>query len=219
MAQSAIFKLVLQQIEVRQSDKPFIIGINGIDTSGKTVFARRLTDFLAASGLKTQLIHLDDFHNPKAVRYSGTNPADSYYQNSFNFALLATSLLIPAKEGQSIRTNLTLLDLETDNFTLQRDYAIDNDTIVVVEGVFLFRPELRNYFDYKIYLEVSFEEVMRRVRERDLPLFGDSIFQKYADKYMPAQRKYIEEHRPAEQAQLVIDNTKYDCPIIITNTH
>ncbi len=67
-----IFEKITEEIKLRkQPDRPFVIGISGIDCSGKTIFAAALEKYLRKEGYKTQLIRLDDFTNPRAIRYVG----------------------------------------------------------------------------------------------------------------------------------------------------
>jgi len=77
---------------------------------------------------------------------------------------------------------------------------------VSVEGVFLFRPELRSYFDYRTFLDIPFDEVLRRARLRDVPLHGESILKRYREKYIPAQRRYLAFWPPGQTADLIVDN-------------
>jgi phosphoglycolate phosphatase len=197
-------------IEKKRKDKPFIIGVNGIDCSGKTVFARGLDSFLKNRRLPTQFIGMDDFHKPREVRYAGKDQAENYFNNSFNINLLAGKLLKPAKQSGRVSAKLTLLDVETDKANVERQYTVTPDTVIIVEGVFLFRKELAPYLDYKIYLDIPFEESKRRAIIRD----PAATILKYDTKYLPAQQKYIQEYSPASMADMVIDNTDWHRPFI-----
>jgi phosphoglycolate phosphatase len=84
-----IFNVMLKEVKNRKGrDRAFILGITGIDASGKTRFAEGLAKFINSKGYETQIIRLDDFHNPKEIRYAGGNQADNYYQKSFNIATI-----------------------------------------------------------------------------------------------------------------------------------
>ena len=52
----------------------------------------------------------------------------------------------------------------------------------------LFRPPLDKLFDYKIFLDISFQEVLRRAAKRDVPKYGDAILDRYKQRYIPAQQ-------------------------------
>lgn len=108
------------------------------------------------------MINLDDFHNPKKVRYAGENEAENYFQRSFNIETIVQEFLVLIRQNVSYETNLTLLDLNSDKYEVRKHYSCDQSTIVLFEGVFLFRPELAPYINYKVFLDISFEELRRR---------------------------------------------------------
>jgi HAD superfamily hydrolase (TIGR01549 family) len=206
-----IFEKILKETrEKKPKDKAFVIGVNGIDGAGKTQFTEALEVFLKTQGELTQLIHLDDFHNPKAIRYAGSDQADNYYNRSFNIGLVIDKLLSPMQKKQSISLKLKTLDLQTDKYTNERKYIIKPSTIVIFEGVFLFRKELAPYIDQKVFLHISFDESKRRAMIRD----SEADVKKYDEKYLPAQRKYLSEYPPAKVADIIIDNTNWDFPVI-----
>jgi phosphoglycolate phosphatase-like HAD superfamily hydrolase/uridine kinase len=206
-----VYEQIIKAVnENKQKDKPFIIGINGIDCSGKTAFANGLETFIKNKGVPTQYIGMDDFHNPREVRYSGKDQADNYFNKSFNTSLLVEKLLKPAKESGRVSAKLILLDLETDKANIEKEYTITPDTVVIIEGVFLFRKELAPYLHYKVYLDIPFEESKRRAVTRD----PAATILKYDQKYLPAQEKYIRQYTPSSIADLVIDNTDWRRPAI-----
>ena len=45
------------------------VGVDGVDGAGKTTFADELARALRAEGRPVVRVSLDDFHNPRAVRY------------------------------------------------------------------------------------------------------------------------------------------------------
>ncbi len=210
-----IFENILIKIKKRKrKDKSFVIGINGIDTSGKTKFAEAFGKFLLSKKYKIQIINLDDFHNPKKIRYSGENQAENYYNKSFNIQTIVNKLLIPIHQKNKFDIVLDVLNLQTDTYEIKKIYTFDKDTIVIFEGVFLFRKELASFIDYKIFIEIPLEESKNRARLRDVPLYGEEVLKKYDDKYLPAQKRYIQEILPSQIADMVIDNINWEFPKI-----
>jgi uridine kinase len=204
-----IFEKILTEIEKRKDkNKPFVVGITGIDGSGKTRFAEALEGFLIERGLKTQAIHLDDFHHPKEIRYAGKDPADNYFNRSFNIGLIIEKLLQPLRRKRAFSTRMTAFDYVTDRYENEREFTFGPETVVIFEGVFLFRKELAPYLDYKIHLDITFEESKRRAKERD----PEAALEKYDEKYLPAQAKYLKEYPPDKTADMVIDNSDWQYP-------
>ncbi|MGM0446108.1 MAG: HAD hydrolase-like protein [Bacillota bacterium] len=192
----------------------FLVGINGVDTSGKTIFTNLLHKYLKSRGYQVELINLDDFHNPKETRRKGKNEIDAYINNAFNLDLLKNELLEPISNNQKIDKKFKLLDLETDTFSVKKEFSINIGSIVLVEGVLLYRNPINNYFDYRIFLDIPFDEVIKRAQKRDIPLYGESIVKKYKNKYIPLQKRYINEHNPIKKSDLVIDNSDFSFPKI-----
>ena len=207
-----VFQRINEEVECKKrKNKAFVIGINGIDGAGKTQFAISLAGFFEAGGHQIQLIHLDDFHNPKAIRYAGSDQADNYYNKSFNIDLIIKKILSPIKKKSPVSLRLKTLNLTTDKYENEHDYNIDVNTIVILEGVFLFRKELAAYLDYKVFLDISLEERKRRALIRD----SQASLDKYNIKYLPAQMKYLENYPPTKVAHIIIDNANWEYPSII----
>jgi uridine kinase len=86
--------------------------------------------------------------------------------------------------------------------------------VVVVDGVFLHRPELAGAWELSIFLEVGFGETARRMAGRD----GSEPDPEHPSlaRYVRAQRRYLAECRPREQAGIVIDNTGLAAPVLLS---
>jgi uridine kinase len=106
-----------------------------------------------------------------------------------------------------------LLNLNTDKYEIEKDYAITEDTVVIFEGVFLFRKELLRYLEYKVFLDITFDEAKNRAITRDVPTYGEEILSRYDFKYLPAQRRYLEEYPPLQLADMIIDNCNWEYPV------
>jgi uridine kinase len=206
-----IFEKILSEIERgKDRNRPFVIGISGIDGAGKTEFARALEKFLIDRNYKTQAIHLDDFHHPKEIRYAGKDQADNYYSRSFDLQRIINELLLPARGKGKHTARLTLLDLNMDKFEINKEFNFNTDTIVIFEGVFLFRKELASYIDYKIFLDITLEESKKRAKQRD----PQAAINKYDEKYLPAQTRYLKEYPPEKTGDMIIDTMAWEYPKI-----
>ncbi|MBN2465462.1 HAD hydrolase-like protein [candidate division WOR-3 bacterium] len=203
-------RIVEEAGQRKKTDQALVIGVNGIDCAGKTEFAKALEEYLRAQGLRTQVIHIDDFHNPKAVRYAGDDERDNYYNRSFDLTRVVEKLLRPIGEKRDFSTRLRPLNLDTDEYDTVREFVISSDTVVILEGVFLFRKELAPYIDYKVFLDISPDESKRRAQARDPQATAD----KCDTKYLPAQLRYLEEHPPDRVADMVVDNNNPERPCV-----
>lgn len=87
-------------------------------------------------------------------------------------------------------------------------------SILIFEGVFTLREELRTYWDYSIYLEISEEESLRRGIERN-PGDEAEARRRYGIRYIAGQRVYHMESDPERHASIVVDNNNPDDLIIL----
>ncbi|HEX9415079.1 MAG TPA: hypothetical protein VF895_00060 [Gaiellaceae bacterium] len=85
-----------------------------------------------------------------------------------------------------------------------REAVLARDGLVIVDGIFLFRPELNDLWEFRIFVHVDFDESIRRGIERD----GAETESLYRRRYVPGQRIYLEQVRPRELADVVFDNTE-----------
>ena len=115
--------------------------------------------------------------------------------------------------GYSTHCQVKLLDLASDEEDI-RFQEITRDTILIVEGVFLFRPEIFRFLHVKLFIEVSFENVLQRVLLRDVAtlITEAKIRERYEKKYIPGQMLYLNEVAPRSIADAVIDNNNFENP-------
>ena len=209
--QYALFPPVYKEI-VRFKHPP-VIGVDGADTAGKTTFADHFARYLEGLGHPALVIHADDFHNPRQIRMRDPSP-EGYLHNAFDTKKLAR-LLLSFREGQADQT-LELLDLDTNKLNNKKRFIVNSNTIIIVEGVLLYRPPLDTLVDYKIFLEIDAGEVLRRAKMRDIPRHGEDFLEKYKNRYIPAHKIYLDEYFPKTRCDMLIDNTDYNHPVILS---
>lgn len=198
--------------------RPMVIGISGAYTSGKTIFADKLARYFAGKGQKAQVIHYDDFHRPlSAIKWTDekNSEIDAFYSEAFDPQKLVAEILKPLKSDGCINKTVACIDWGTGQHSNMVDFNIDADSIVLLEGVLLFRAPLLGYLNYKVFLDITAEEMLRRGRARDVPQFGEGILEKYRQRYIPVHEKYLKQDRPKEMADIVIDNNAYDTPTVL----
>jgi hypothetical protein len=90
------------------------------------------------------------------------------------------------------------------------------DAVLIADGAFLQRPELDEYWDLRIYVDVSFETVLRRGAERDAAWMDSpqAAAHRYRTRYIPGEQLYITQIAPAARAQLVINNEDPAHPVL-----
>jgi len=184
--------------------KAKLIGIDGLGGSGKSTLALKLQKELK----NVMCFHLDDFIHPRSIRYDEKIAEwEAYYYKQWRYMYLINTILLPLKNGLSIDDYIDFYDKETDQY-IRKHIKIPAGSIVIIEGVFLQRSELRKFFDYVIYIDVDKETRRKRVLERDSYIGSlQDINEKYEQRYFPAEEIYVKEYDPAHLADEVISET------------
>lgn len=187
------------------SKKIYIVGIDGLGGAGKSTIVNSLKLQLEKENYPIYILHIDDFIHPKHIRYDSTKEEwYCYYNIQWRYDYLVEEILSPIKKGNEINKVIELYDKENDKYILQSLY-IPHGSILILEGVFLQRKELRNYLDFVIYLDVPQEVRLNRVLVRDSYIGSlEDIKNKYQRRYFPAENKYLLEYCPIENADFVL---------------
>jgi uridine kinase len=204
-------------IHRRKTSHPLSVAVDGIDAAGKTTLADSLEKELRPLGYRVIRASIDGFHNPRAVRYArGNLSPEGYYYDSFDYGALKTYLLLPLLKNGGMEYRRRIFDFTTDAPVESESIHGPGDFILIFEGVFLFRPELLDYWDVKIFVDISFEESLRRALARDGKLFGGSeeIKERYTRRYIPGQKLYLELCQPKALADIVVQNDELANPVL-----
>lgn len=189
--------------------RPVLVGIDGGDGVGKTWFADELAGVLSERGTPTVRAGVDDFHHERAHRHARGRTPETVWERSFDYRALRRELLDPWLRGAgSFRRRWH--DLATDVHLDEEPEEVPGAGVLVVDGVFLQRPELRDAWDVTVWLEAPDEVRVARLVERD----GGPPDPGHPDhrRYREAQRRYRERYDPADSADIVVDNTDLDRP-------
>ncbi|WP_341720873.1 uridylate kinase [Micromonospora sp. FIMYZ51] len=197
---------------------PVRVAIDGCSAAGKTTLADELAEVLRARTERTVIrVGIDYFKRAVALRtaYPMDSP-ESYYLDSWDNAAIRDRLLLPLGPGGNRRYRTALLDPAGVTPADDVPRAAPDDAVLLADGVFLQRPELDGYWDLRIYVDVGLDTVLRRGVARDQTWMGSAAEaeHRYHTKYLPGERRYLDEVRPRERAQLVVDNEDPARPVL-----
>jgi uridine kinase len=160
---------------------------------------------------------VDDFLRPRSERYRrGEYSGQACYRDSFDYPALIDRLLDPLGPGGTLKYQTVAYDRQSDLAVCPLAVTAPADAVLILDGVFLLRPELRNSWDLKIHLSVQPSEILRRGRIRDLDLYGsiEEVDRRYLRRYLPAQEIYQADDRPLEHADFIVINDDPTRPIV-----
>jgi uridine kinase len=210
----ALGDLVLAQ----RGSHPLRVAIDGPDAAGKTTLADELATIGQARGRSVIRASIDGFHRPRDERHRrGLESPKGYYLDSFDYDSLRSNLLLLLGPDGSGRYRTAVFDLRSDTRLKGPRRLGPADSVLLVDGVFLLRPELNDLWDLRVFVHVPPDEVLRRAMGRDRALFGsaDALRRRYERRYIPGQRLYLAAVRPLKLADAVFENTNPASPRLL----
>jgi uridine kinase len=197
------------------SDRVVRVGVDGVDGAGKTVFADELAEAVRALGRPAVRASVDGFHQPRAGRYRlGKASPEGYFADSYDYPLLREVLLDPLSPGGDGRYRAAAFDHRSDQTVDSPWEQAAGDAVLVFDGIFLHRQELRGYWDFSVFLDVSTEESVARCAVRDGA--DPDLSHPSNRRYVKGQRLYLTQCRPASHASVVVDNQELSSPRLVS---
>jgi uridine kinase len=192
------------------------VGIDGLTAAGKTSFGDELAERICRMGRSVLRASLDDFKRPWRDRHRyDRESGEGFYRNAFDYQAVRRLLLEPAGVDGSGDCVLCGIDPLTQQDHSTVVTAAAADAVLIVDGVFAFRPEINGYWDFRIWLDVDPELAVRRGVERDRTWAGRDAEAVHRDRYQAAERRYLADVDPIGQADIAVDNNRFKAPRIL----
>jgi uridine kinase len=215
MLRGKLISELVDKILSLKASHPIRVGISGITASGKTTLANELAVELQTRKKNVTRTSIDHFHNPKCIRYrQGKESALGYYQDAHDYESFKQKLLIPLGPGGNLHYQTTSLELATDQYVKPDIQVASKDMILIVDGTFLFKKQLCDLYDFKIFVDTDFELARQRGAKREEQAFGsyEKAEEMFIKRYHAASKIYIDKHTPRFKADVVINNNNLNDP-------
>ena len=201
---------VVRKIIERRANIPdarsLLVGVSGIDGCGKGYLAKQLQAHLALYGVIPAILNVDGWLNLPQKRFDQTAPAINFYENAIRFEQFFTQLVLPLRDRRSIHLVADFVE-ETASHYRKQSYDYEDVSVVLVEGIFLFKPQYRKYFDLAIWIDCSFPTALARAIDRKQEgLSAANTIAAYDTIYFPAQKIHLAQDKPRENADLIFEN-------------
>ena len=180
-----------------QEHLSFLIGIDGPGGAGKSTFAAALARRLQRERISVAVVHKDDFFLPSTQRPAGYG-ADKPLGGDFDWQRLRDQVLIPLAHRQP--ASYQRYDWPTDRLAEWQTLA--DCQVVIVEGVYALRRELRGLYDLTIWIDCPRPIRLARGIVRD----GEAARARWEHDWMPAEDHYIATERPHLTANFYVTN-------------
>ncbi|MGN4446787.1 hypothetical protein ACTFOB_18010 [Bacillus cereus group sp. MYBK79-1] len=197
---------------------PTRVGVSGITASGKTTFANEIAEEIKEQGVRVTRASIDDFHNPRAIRYAqGKESARGYYEDAHDYTAFKERLLKPLGPNGNLQYDTISHNLITDIPVHNGQLLAQPNMVLIVDGTFLLKKDVEHLFDYKIFVDTDFEIARKRGAKRETEAFGsyEEAEKMFLNRYHAACKMYIDEHNPKECADVVFQNSDFHNPVVV----
>jgi uridine kinase len=197
---------IIERYNQHNTNRVFTVCISGIDASGKGYITKLLQKEFEQVGYNIAAINIDPWQNSIPVRLQQKNSAENFYTNVIRWNDFFKQLIIPLQNNRHIFLTTDLIRTDADEY-YKYTYEFSNTDIILVEGIFLFQEQFKQFFDYKIWIECSFETALQRAVDRNAEKIDSvRLIHSYESYYFPAQRFHFEKDQPRYLADLIFEN-------------
>jgi uridine kinase len=161
---------------------------------------------------------MDDFKRPWRERHLYDRASgEGYYRNAFDYDAARKLLLDPSDPNADGIVSLCSIDPITQVDHSAVKTVMPANGVLVVDGVFAFRPEINGYWDLRVWVEIDPELSVRRGTERDAEMVGSTGEAEilHRDRYLASELLYMSEVDPRSLAEVIVDNVDFDRPRLV----
>jgi phosphoribulokinase len=173
--------------------RPVTVGIDGQGGSGKSTLARELAQNLA---LSAAIVQGDDFYSDTSAREKSLLTPEEGYEKYFDWRRLESEVIRSTRGGAA-----TLRYQRYDwNIAEMGEWTeIPMPEVVIIEGVYSLRPELRHGFDVTIFVHTNESTRLLRQKERG----ENSMF--WINRWTAASEFYVTSEGPWEWVDFILE--------------
>ena len=185
-------------IEAVRVARTAVVAIDGLGGSGKSTLAAQLADLFSAP-----VVSGDDFYRPMdpAVR-AGLSPADGVALY-FDWQRLRDQVLAPLRAGRPV--SYDRFDWATGDLRTGEPARLNVPTdLVLVEGVYVARPQLSAFYDLTVFVDTPPDEALARIRARG----HDHGPEDWPTRWHLAEQRYLIDSDLAGRADLVVRGSR-----------
>jgi phosphoribulokinase len=173
--------------------RPVVVGVDGQGGSGKSTFSRELTEALPVT---TWIVPGDDFYSDVSASEKALMSPEEGYEKYFDVDRLKSQVLTGVRDG-SATLRYQRYDWEAEALGDWREVPMPE--VVVVEGVYTLRPELRDAFDITVFLCTRREtRIARQVARGENSTF-------WIERWMAAEDFYVAVKGPWEWVDFLVE--------------
>ena len=191
-----------------------LVAVDGLDGAGKTVLTQELVELADQDGLRpVASLSIDGFHHPRSIRYANGQGPDSFYRDSYDYDAFIRCVASPFRHGLPITP--AVWDVDVDATVLRAQVTLPEDCVLLVDGIFLHRPELCDLWDASVWVQVPFAVSVPRGNERFAGEYDPDPESESNHRYVGGQRLYFDKCSPWDLATWIFDNEDLTHPALL----
>ena len=179
---------------LNRPERPLLVAIDGHSAAGKSTLAATLQNRLEASRPdKVTVVRADDFYRVMPEPLRATLGPEEGYEGYYDWQRLRAEVLEPLALSKTSRYRR--YDWQTG--TLGETGEVKPEGVVLVEGCYSSRPELRPYYHVILYIDAP--ESLRMIRQKERA--DDAA---WVARWDAAEKHYFSKHPPASFAHHIV---------------
>ena len=186
----SIYDNLIQTIRHKLNQQsPLILVTDGMCGSGKTTLAQYLSEIFNAS-----VIHMDNFFLPfeRKTPERLSEPGGNIDYERF------IKIVLPALEK---RQPFSYIAYNCQTSSYDREMKISSCELIIIEGSYSLHERFGHYYDLSLFLSVSPQEQLRRLKIR---CENETKFKRFQKEWIPMENFYHEKQSVRQKADLLI---------------
>ncbi len=184
-----VFSPLFEAIDKGLKKGRMIVAVEGGSAGGKTTLSGVLKEKYNAS-----VFHMDDFFLQPFQR---TKERYAEIGGNVDRERFLKEILEPLSRGETIRYR----PFDCSAMSLSDYVEVIPDKLIVIEGVYSMHPELSDYYDYSVFIDI--DEKLQR--ERILKRNTHTLAQRFFNEWIPLENKYFENFKIKEKCNETIE--------------
>lgn len=175
-------------LKIAEKQEYTVIAVDGMCGSGKTTFAKVLSEMLGAN-----LFHADDFFLPPEMRTAERRGAPG---GNIHYERLKEQVIDRLKQPEAFSYDV----FDCSKGRISETRTVKNSRFTVIEGSYSLHPALGDYADIKIFMQTSPQTQLERIKRRG----GENAAGMFIAKWIPLENRYFDFYKIKEKADIII---------------
>lgn len=173
--------------ELTLEREQIIVAIDGRCAAGKTTLANELSKIQDCN-----VFHMDDFFLPLSKR---TEKRLGEPGGNVDYERFLSEVLTPLRESRAVAYRPFCCRTKA----FGQEVSISPKAVNIVEGSYSLHPWLWEHYDLRVFLDISPDEQLARIKKRSPEKLDDFI-----TKWIPLEEKYFDFYKIKDRCDMVL---------------